>query len=93
MIERLREAPDAMGLVASLSGLLNKPGLAVYAAEPGLLLVADLAEDAAQATESVDAVGGYRGPATIAAATVNYLGLFGFSPPIIQVVKRTVLVS
>jgi hypothetical protein len=64
-----------MGVVASLSGLLNKPGLAVYAAEPGPLVVADLAGEADRATECVDAVAGYHGPATVAAVTVNYIEL------------------
>jgi acetyl-CoA C-acetyltransferase len=75
MIERVRGAPEAMGVVASLSGLINKPGLAVYAAEPGPLLVGDLAGEADRATESVEVVGGYSGTATIAAVTVNYLGM------------------
>src|SRR5258705_13180324 len=34
MVERLRVERDAPGLVTSLSGLINKPGLAVYATEP-----------------------------------------------------------
>src|SRR5581483_735684 len=34
MVERLRAEPDTKGLVSTLSGLVNKPGLAVYAARP-----------------------------------------------------------
>ena len=52
---------------ADVSGLLNKPGLAVYATEPGPLLVADLSDEAERATARVEAIGGYRGPARVAA--------------------------
>ncbi len=77
MVERLRARPGARGLVTTLSGLLNKPGLAVYAAEPGAepLLLGDLADAAARATPRVAVVAGYRGPARIAACTVTYRGL------------------
>jgi acetyl-CoA C-acetyltransferase len=63
-----------MGLVTALSGLVNKPGLAVYAAEPGAtpLLLGDLAAEADHATPRVEAVIGYRGPARVAAYTVTY---------------------
>ena len=74
MIERLRVQRDAKGLVSTVSGLLNKPGLAVYAAEPGPapLLVGDLAAEADRATPRVEAIAGYRGPARVAAYTVTY---------------------
>ncbi len=74
MVERLRAEPDATGLVSTVSGLLNKPGLATYTARPAStpLLVADLAEEAERATVSVDVTAGYRGPARIAAYTVGY---------------------
>ncbi len=77
MVERIRLRRDAKGLVSTVSGLLNKPGLAVYAAEPSEtpLLVGDLAADAAAATATVDAVSGYRGPATVVACTVSYDGM------------------
>jgi acetyl-CoA C-acetyltransferase len=74
MIERLRVERDALGLVSTVSGILNKPGLAVYAAEPGNvpLLLDDLAEAAEQATEAVEPIAGYVGPARVAACTVSY---------------------
>jgi acetyl-CoA C-acetyltransferase len=74
MIERLRTDRDATGLVSTVSGLVNKPGLAVYAArpEPTPLLVADLGEEADAATRRVEAISGYEGPATVAAYTVQY---------------------
>jgi acetyl-CoA C-acetyltransferase len=77
MVERVRARPGARGLVTALSGLLNKPGLAVYSTEPGPapLLLADLAEEAARATPRVEVVAGYRGPARVAAYTVTYHGL------------------
>lgn len=74
MVERLRTDRDATGLVTTLSGLLNKPGLAVYAArpEPAPLLVGDLGAAADAATPRVEAIGGYEGPAIVAAYTVHY---------------------
>jgi acetyl-CoA C-acetyltransferase len=74
MIERLRTEPDAQGLVTTVSGLLNKPGLAVYAARPSPapLLVGDLADQAERATPRVDVIAGHRGPARVAAYTVGY---------------------
>jgi len=74
MIERLRVQRDAKGMVSTVSGLLNKPGLAVYAAEPGNapLLLDDLAEAAEHATDAAEPIAGYRGPARVAACTVSY---------------------
>jgi acetyl-CoA C-acetyltransferase len=76
MVERLRLERDATGLVSTLSGLVNKPGLAVYATEPGPAppLLGDLAAEADRATPRVEVVTGYRGPARIAAYTVTYAG-------------------
>lgn len=77
MVERLRVERDAKGLVSTVSGLLNKPGLAVYAAEPGdgPLLLDNLAEQAREATPALEAIAGYRGPAQVAACTVTYDGM------------------
>ena len=74
MIERLRMQRNAKGLVSTVSGLLNKPGLAVYGAEPGdaPLLLDDLAGTAERATEAVEPIAGYVGPARVAACTVSY---------------------
>ncbi len=74
MIERLRVQRDAYGMVSTVSGLLNKPGLAVYATQPGSspLLLGDLAAQAERATPSVELIAGYRGPARVAAYTVTY---------------------
>jgi acetyl-CoA C-acetyltransferase len=74
MVERLRARPGERGLVTTVSGFLNKPGLAVYSSAPGDrgLLVADLADDAARATATVPLLGEHHGPATIVAYTVGY---------------------
>jgi len=74
MIERLRVQRNAQGLVSTVSAIVNKPGLAVYAAQPPAapLLLGDLAEDADRATPRVESISGYRGPARVAAYTVAY---------------------
>jgi acetyl-CoA C-acetyltransferase len=72
MIERLRAEPDARGLVTTVSGLLNKPGLAVYAVQPGPLLLDDLGDDARRATARREVITGYQGPARVVAYTVGY---------------------
>jgi acetyl-CoA C-acetyltransferase len=77
MLDRIRDRGERYGLVTALSGLMNKPGLAVYATAPPEqpALVADLVEDATRGTETLDVVTGYRGPAVIAACTAAYDGL------------------
>jgi len=76
MITRLREHPGDLGLISTVSGLLTKPGLAIWSTEPGdgAPLIADLAADAAAETATVESVAGYAGPATIATYTVTYEG-------------------
>ncbi len=52
VIDRVRSAPSTFGAVSAVSGLLTKPGLAVWSTEPpsdGLLL-ADLVDEARDAT-------------------------------------------
>jgi acetyl-CoA C-acetyltransferase len=74
MADRLRGAPGTVGMVTTVSGLLTKPGLAVWSTEPGdePPLVADLAAAAASATETAGTVAGYEGAATVATYTVTY---------------------
>jgi acetyl-CoA C-acetyltransferase len=76
MIERVRAEPDTTGLVSTVSGLLNKPGLAVYATRPGPdpLLLADLADENERAAERIEAIADHHGPARVATYTVNYEG-------------------
>ena len=74
MVERLRADRRSLGLVTTVSGLLTKPGLAVWstAAPDGEPFVADLAADAVAATPTVESVPGYRGSAEVATYTVTY---------------------
>jgi len=77
MVERVRATPGRPGLVTTLSGLMNKPGLSVYATEPAdrPVLVADLVDAATAATERRTVAEGHRGPATVVTYTVFYDGL------------------
>jgi acetyl-CoA C-acetyltransferase len=89
--ERLRHAPDQLGLVTTVSGMLSKPGLAVWSASPPgrAPLLADLAEEAVAATEVqrvADAAPAGATAATIASFTVTYGGAAGVEP------ERTVVV-
>jgi acetyl-CoA C-acetyltransferase len=72
----VRAQPETLGLVSTVSGLLNKPGLAVYATRPGPdpLLLADLAEENERAAERIEAIPDHHGPARVATYTVNYEG-------------------
>jgi acetyl-CoA C-acetyltransferase len=73
MIDRVRADRGSLGIVTTVSGFLHKPGIAVYATDPGPgpLEVADLADEATAATRTRPIATGYRGPATIAACTVT----------------------
>jgi acetyl-CoA C-acetyltransferase len=76
MVERVREEPGEMGLVTTVSGLLNKPGLAVYCTQPGPeLLVDDLADENEREAARKEVVGGDEGPAQVVAYTVHYDGM------------------
>jgi acetyl-CoA C-acetyltransferase len=77
---RLREDPGALGVVTTVSGLLTKPGLAVWSTEPDPRgpRLGDLAAEAAAATgvvEVVDTLEGYTGEATVVTCTVTPDGL------------------
>jgi len=77
IVQHLRTNPGSLALVTTVSGLLTKPGLMVWSATPapGPPLVADLGEDAAATTASVEVAGGFSGPARVASYTVTYDGL------------------
>jgi acetyl-CoA C-acetyltransferase len=77
VVARLRAAPGTLGLVTTVSGLLTKPGVMVWANEPEDRppLVADLAAEAAAATETAEVVDDYTGPASVVTYTVTYDGL------------------
>jgi acetyl-CoA C-acetyltransferase len=75
MAQRLRDDPAAMGLVSTVSGLLTKPGLALWSTQvPAAPLVGDLADDARAATPTLESVPDYVGAASVAASTVTYDG-------------------
>jgi acetyl-CoA C-acetyltransferase len=76
----LRADPDHLGLVTTVSGLLTKPGLGIWAARPDGRppLLADLAFEVESVTGVVEAVAtldGYDGTGIVATYTVTYEGL------------------
>jgi acetyl-CoA C-acetyltransferase len=82
---RLRDEPDELGLVTTVSGMLSKPGLAVWSASPPrqATLLADLAVEARAATEVlpvVDEPPASETVATVASFTVTYGGADGLDP-------------
>ncbi len=72
MIARLRAEPGSVGMVSAVSGFLTKPGLSVWsaAAPERPPLVADLRDEAAAATGTVDVDPDADGEGVIAACTV-----------------------
>ena len=88
--QRLREVASGreteLGMVTTVSGMLSKPGLALWGAAPpadGRMFLADLAEEGLAATEvlpvaEVPPAGPT--PATVAAFTVTYGGDGGLEP-------------
>ena len=83
---RLREAAPELGLVTTVSGMLSKPGLAVWGAVPPpgeRMLLADLAAQGQAATEVLPVATvapAQPTPATVAAFTVTYGGADGTEP-------------
>jgi acetyl-CoA C-acetyltransferase len=77
---RLRADPSALGLVTTVSGMLSKPGLAVWSASPAETdrpsLVADLGAETVAGTEVVSVVPEPPGDAraTVVSFTVTYGG-------------------
>jgi len=71
MIGAVRADAGSMGMVTTVSGLLTKPGLAVWCAEPRRpTLLGDLAAQAESATETVEVVSDHDGQATVVSYTV-----------------------
>jgi acetyl-CoA C-acetyltransferase len=87
LAHRLRAEPSELGLVTTVSGMLSKPGLAVWSASPpdparGHLL-ANLALESAAATPLVPVVDqppDRDTPATVASFTVTFGGPSGLEP-------------
>ena len=92
--DHLRRDPVAQGLLTTVSGMLSKPGLAIWSATPptrgGAALLADMASETTAATSVVPVVESPPGEATtatVASFTVTYGGDEGFDP------VRTVIVA
>jgi acetyl-CoA C-acetyltransferase len=83
---RLRAATPELGLVTTVSGMLSKPGLAVWGAVPpphGRMLLADLAREGLAATAQLAVAPvppAQATPAAVAAFTVTYGGDGGTEP-------------
>ena len=83
---RLRADPSGLGLVTTVSGMLSKPGLAVWSASPPSTdrppLVADLGAETVAATDlaPVVPVAPADAAATVASFTVTYAGPDGSDP-------------
>ena len=82
---RLRDEPETLGLITTVSGMLSKPGLAVWSASPPreTALRGDLAVEARAATEMlpvVEAPLADETRATVASFTVTYGGADGSEP-------------
>ncbi|HWD51600.1 MAG TPA: hypothetical protein VG412_04315 [Acidimicrobiales bacterium] len=76
VVGALRAEPDWLGVVTTVSGLLTKPGLAVWSASPDGRppRLGDLGAEAARLTGTVDVMetlDGYTGPATVVTYTVT----------------------
>jgi acetyl-CoA C-acetyltransferase len=82
----LRAEPGSLGVVTTVSGLLTKPGLGVWSAEPDgqAPLLGDFGAEAERATDTRDVVGTlgeYTGAATVVTYTVTPGGRDGASGP------------
>ena len=91
---RLRQDPAAQGLLTTVSGMLSKPGLAIWSATPpggpGTALLADLAPETSAATDTLpvaEVPPSTATAATVVSFTVTYGGEEGFDP------VRTVVVA
>lgn len=76
LVARLREKPDESGLITTVSGMLSKPGLAVWSCTPPDHgpLVADLGTEGNAATDlqPLAETSAASGPGTVVSATVTY---------------------
>jgi acetyl-CoA C-acetyltransferase len=89
VVETLRASPGALGMVTTVSGLLSKPGIGIWSTEPDDRppLIADLADQAAATTETVEVhetLEEYAGTASVVSYTVTFDG---------QEPKRTVVIG
>ncbi len=76
MAQCLREDPQAVGLVTTVSGMLTKQACALWSAQPGdaSWAAADVTREVAAATGVCELVADYQGEASVAGYTVLYQG-------------------
>jgi acetyl-CoA C-acetyltransferase len=74
MARRLRSEPGAVGLTTAVSGLLTKPGLALWSTDPGdrPFAAADVTDLAVAATPTVEVDGDVTGAGRVVGCTVLY---------------------
>jgi acetyl-CoA C-acetyltransferase len=86
LVQRLREDPGQLGLITTVSGMLSKPGLAVWScappSHPDGSLLGDMAAEATAATEVVPVASAPppAGPGTVVSFTVTYATDNPFEP-------------
>ena len=74
VVRRLREHPEHLAMVTTVSGLLTKPGITVWGGSPATeVLIEDVAEQAAARTGVRDVIGEAQGSGTVVTATSTYL--------------------
>jgi len=76
MAQLLREQPDEVGLVTTVSGMLTKQGVALWSSRPNPdgWVFDDVTEQVREASDIRDLVAEFDGEATVAGYTVIYLG-------------------
>jgi acetyl-CoA C-acetyltransferase len=76
LVDRLRQQPGELGLITTVSGMLSKPGLAVWSCTPPerAAHIADLGAEGTEATDLQPVAPGdsVRGRGTVVSATVTY---------------------
>ena len=77
MAQLLRQNPEEVGLVTTVSGMLTKQACALWSATPGAggWACADVTEQVRQESEVCELVADYHGSALVAGYTVLYQGL------------------
>ncbi len=77
MAQLLRENPEEVGLVTTVSGMLTKQGVALWAAQPNPdgWVFDDVTEQVRKASDVCDLVADYTGEAIVAGYTVLYQGM------------------
>ncbi|HEY1989061.1 MAG TPA: hypothetical protein VGG43_06330 [Acidimicrobiales bacterium] len=98
MAPALRAEPDWLGVVTTVSGLLTKPGLAVWSASPDgqAPRLGDLTAEAARATgtvEVMETLDEYTGPARVVTYTVTPDSVAGAGEPESRRWSRTVVLG